>query len=343
MFKARVLTPILFVLLASAGHAQQSGTLPDASNGDIRLNVDVTDGSGKPVRGLSPADFTLVSSKTPVKIGSLTEIDGNHPAEVLIVIDAVNTPFSAVTYQRDQVVKFLRMHDGMLQRPTSLAVLSDKGIGTSGDPTTNGNALADALAKNETGLRIIGRSQGFYGAQDRASLSLAALRQILASEAKLPGRKLVLWISPGWPILAGPRLELSSKQQQALFQDAVKLSTEMRTAQITLFNINSWGPGESLVRATYYESFLAGAKKPSDITLGSLSLQVLATQSGGLVTNSSDVAGALQHAIDDVDDYYQIEFEPVPAERAVEYHPLQIEVAKSGLKARSTQGYYAQP
>lgn len=75
----------------------------------------------------------------------------------------------------------------------------------------DGNALIAELNEHESGLRTIRRSQGIYGASERVQLSLRALEQLTEYESARPGRKLVIWISPGWPLLSGPREELTSK------------------------------------------------------------------------------------------------------------------------------------
>jgi hypothetical protein len=59
-----------------------------------------------------------------------------------------------------------------------------------------------------------------------------ALFQLATRESARPARKIILWISPGWPILSGPSVEqqMDPKQQQRNFSDVVKLSTLLRQA-----------------------------------------------------------------------------------------------------------------
>lgn len=37
----------------------------------------------------------------------------------------------------------------------------------------------------------------------------------------------MLWVSPGWPLLSGRRVETDSKQQQQIFGNIVGLSTQL--------------------------------------------------------------------------------------------------------------------
>ena len=68
------------------------------------------------------------------------------------------------------------------------------------------------------GCGTINRSQGFWGAADRMTLSLNALRSLTAAEEQTPGRKLVLWVSPGWPLLSGPEIDLDEPEQTSVSQ-----------------------------------------------------------------------------------------------------------------------------
>ena len=78
--------------------------------------------------------------------------------------------------------------------------------------------------------------------------------------------------------------------------------------------------------------------------MGDLSLQVLAIQSGGLALSSSnDVTSMLQNCLADAEAYYEMSFDPAPADHRDEYHNLVIQVSKPGLTARTRTGYYAQP
>ena len=173
---------------------------------------------------------------------------------------------------------------------------------------------------------------------------MKALGEIAIREADRPGRKLILWISPGWPLLSGPRIELTSKQQDQLFATIVGLSTQLRQARITLYSIDPLGSGEGVGRTFYYQEFLKGVSKENQVVVGDLSLQVLATQSGGLALSSSnDVVSLLQQCMADTEAYYAISFDPAPADHRDEYHSLEIRLSKPGLTARTRQGYYAQP
>jgi VWFA-related protein len=325
--------------------AHQASPETQATKGKMYLDVVVAPKSGPPVADLQQQDFTLLDNKAPQTTTSFEAVTGREASvEAIVVIDAVNAAVRTVNYERIQIDKLLRADEGRLTHPIALAVFTDKGIQLVGNFSNDGNALSAALDREDVGLRIIGRSEGLYGAAERLELSLQALRQLLAAEAPRQGRKVILWVSPGWPLLSGPRIELDSKQQKQIFADVVSLSTQLRQARVTLYSIDPLGASESLSRASYYKDFLKGISKPSQVQLGNLGLPVLAIQSGGLALNfSNDIASLLQECLSDTTPYYRISFDPPQAQQRDEYHHLEIQLAKPGLTARTRQGYYAQP
>lgn len=350
MFKRIRFACFLFVIAVcgtaiAAAPQQNTPQTPPAADNKIYLDVVVSPKSGPPVAGLQQQDFTLLDNKAQQPITSFQAFTGREaPIQVVLVIDAVNTDAQNLGYQRIQVDKFLRAEGGHLAYPVGIAVFTDKGIQTLADFSTDGNALSAALDSDNIGLRFINRSAGFYGAAERLQLSLQALHQVAAAPVPRPTRKIVLWVSPGWPLLSGPEVELDSKQQQEIFADVVGFSTQLRAARITLYSVNPLGTGESVFRGTYYEDFLNGVSKPSQVNAGNLALPVLAIQSGGRVLDfNNDLTAMLQQCMSDSAPYYEISFDPASPERPNEYHRLEIKLDKPGLTARTRQNYYAQP
>jgi len=341
-FSALLLFALLqFPTLASA----QQNAPADEPSLKIHLDVVVTPKSGPPVAGLQQQDFTVLDNKTPRPVTSFRALGGSDaPIEVILLVDAVNISYQKLAYARTEIDKFLRANEGRLAHPTTLAIFTDDGTQIQDGSSSDGNALSADLEKYAVGLRTIRRSSGIYGADERFQLSLTALHQLAVREAARPGRKIILWVSPGWPLLTGPNIELSPKQRQQIFTDIVNLSTELRQAHVTLYSIDPLGADESLQHNFYYESFLKGVSKPDQVNLGDLALQVIATQTGGLALSSSnDVSALLQRSMADTGAYYELSFDHAPADHRDEYHHIEVKVAKPGLAARTLQGYYAEP
>jgi VWFA-related protein len=330
-------------LFAQQAPALQTAPKAAEEGGRIRLDVSVTTKSGEPVTGLQQQDLTLLDNKQPEPITSFRALaDSHEPLRVILVIDSVNTSFQTVAYERTQMDQFLHANEGRLAAPTTLVVLSDKGAQVQNGYTQDGNALAQAFDKYTIGLRSITRSAGFYGAGERLQISVEALRQLAAREATEPGRKIILWISPGWPILSGPGVQLDAKQEQSIFDEVVSLSRQLRQERLTLYNINPLGANEGVGRTFYYAGYLEGVTKPSQTALGDLSLQVLAIHSGGLVLSSSGIAEMMQRCLKDAQNAYELTFVAPPNEKPLEYHTLEVKVDRPGATARTTAGYYSQ-
>jgi VWFA-related protein len=314
----------------------------------ITLDVQVTDKSGAPVRGLQKKDFSVLDDKQSKAIQSFVAADNatsDAPVETVLVIDAVNASFDAVTYERTELKKFLLQNGGKLAQPVSLAVFSDNGTKMQEGSSRDGNALASLYDQYETGLRYLNRSQGVYGAAERFDMSIKTLMSLVSYEEKRPGRKLMIWFSPGWPMLSGPNVQLSSKDEREIFNSIVAASTGLRQARITLYSVDPHGPEEAGgIRVSYYEEFLKGITTASRALPGDLGLQVLAVQSGGRVFNSTnDLTGAIANSVSDANAFYTLSFASAKPDRADEYHELQVKVDKAGTTARTRTGYYAEP
>jgi VWFA-related protein len=316
----------------------------------MTLDVVVTDKSGRPVSGLQQQDFTLLDNKQPSKIVSFHAVEGgaataDPPVEVILLVDDVNTTISKVAFERDQIGRFLRRNGGELARPVSTVIFTDSGITIGDTSSRDGNAVIADFNQKRSGLRQIGRAQGFYGASDRLQLSLHSLEQLADYEAPRPGRKLVVWISPGWPLLSRPGVMLTSKDQQGLFNSIVALSDRLRKARITLYAVDPLGTEDALgFLMTQYKQFLKPVRKAGQAQVGNLALQVLAYQSGGRVLNSNnDVTGEIEACDADANSFYVLSFDGLPGDGPNEYHGIEIKIDKPGLKARTRSGYYAQP
>jgi VWFA-related protein len=335
-----VLVPAILLLTGSSACLNAQGK---------RITVDVVvdaKGSKLPttVAGLQQQDFTVLDNKAPRTLTSFRAVGvSQQPVRVVVLVDAVNIRLQGLAYERNQLAGFLRAQGGHLAHPTAIAILTDKGLQMEAGFSTDGNAMSEELKKEDIGMRTITRATGFYGAEDRLGISINGLRTLVQHEAAPPGRTVVLWISPGWPLLSGPDIELSREDQKRLFADVVSLSTQLREARVTLYAVDPIGSNEELGRVNDYERFLKGVGKFSQVDAGDLGLQVLAVQSGGLALNSNDTAALLQRCVADLDNYYEISFDAPPAETGDTYHHLEIRVDKPGEIARTRDGYYAEP
>jgi VWFA-related protein len=348
MHKTNITFAAWFVaaLWASTAVAQQSESPAQPESGVITLDVVVTPKSGPPVSDLQEQDFTVRQDKEQCPITAFQAFRGSEaPVEIILVIDDVNTGLERIAYERFEIDKFFKLDGGRLAHPVALAFLTDSGIKLQDTFTKDGNALASSLDQYTLSLHTILRSGGIYGAAERFEVSMKSLYELGTHEASRPGRKLIVWLSPGWPLLSGPGVEeqLDNKQQQQIFSNAVQLSNLLRQGRITLYSIDPLGTADFSTRAFWWQDFTKGLSKPSQAAWGNLALQVLAVQSGGLVfTTGNDITGYLERCVTDTQAYYELSFVPsLEHNKSDVYHRIEVRVDKPGVVARTRQGYYS--
>jgi VWFA-related protein len=317
--------------------------------GKIKLDVVVNDAAGNPVMGLEPWDFKILDNGQPRKLVSFRRFDGvqakpEPPVEVVLVIDMLNLPFQQVAYVRTQVDAFLRQNGGQLKQPTSVALLTDAGLRVQPRPSTDGYATASVVSGIKEHVSTINPAMGGEGWVERFQRSARAMDNIAQNELKKPGRKLVIWVGPGWPMLNRPSDGYSDKQRRRNFDSIVEMSAALREARITMYSVSpvialQGGPNPML-----YQRFLSPVKTAQDAEAGNLALKVLVTQTGGKITGpDNDVVTQINRCIEDANAFYQISFDPPTAEHAEEYHDLKIVMDKPGTTVRTTTGYYNEP
>jgi VWFA-related protein len=319
---------------------------PNAAAGRIKLNMVVTDKSGKPVAGLDLRDFTLFDNNLPGKILSLHSVgdslqNSELPVEVILLIDTVNLEIQSVDYAREEVEKFLRRNEGHLAQPVSVFLFTNTGGKFLAGPLADGNVLAAKLHQVGGTLRTIGQAAAGNGAIERFQLSVQLLTMVARGQAKRPGRRLLIWVGPGWPMLQTTKILTTSEGQQQFYNSIVELSTSLRVARISLYSVSSGEPDASSFR---YEDSLKGVRSPEKANTPNLALKVLAIQSGGRVLGpNSDLQGQINNCFQDAPVYYTLGFDPPPTVHANEYHDLKVQIDKPGLIVHTNTGYYNQP
>lgn len=316
--------------------------------GKIKLDVLVADSAGKPALGLEAWDFKILDNNRPRKVLSFRAYDGatvmpDPPVEVLLVIDTVNLPFSEVAATRQQINQFLQQNGGHLKQPVRLLLLSDAGMRVQPRSSVDGNALVSVVNQIKGSVKVINSAMGGEGLLERFQLCARQMAAIAENEARMPGRKLLIWVGPGWPILNRQELgSYSEKDQQRFFDTIVELTNRLRQARIV---VNSVAPANGASTFPYlYQAYLKPVKSLQDAASGNLALKVLATQTGGLILGpDNDLVAQLNRCIDNANAFYRVSFDPPAGEHPYEYHELKVTVDKPGLAVRTSTGYYSEP
>ena len=323
----------------------------DTRAGLIKLDVTVTDSSGHSIPGLRPADFTLLDNGRPNTILSFQAFDGisakpDPPVQIILVIDALQLPSDLISFEKGSLEAFLRRNGGRLAQPVSIYTLLETGLWQVAEASIDGNELAAQVAHNHE-VHLVRSFQGsLRGGVPPSSVSsplltaLQALGEIAAPERQKPGRKLLLWLGPGWGVGSGAYTEGSQPKNQT-FYAICWFSTLLREARIALY---SFSIGETDLRGHQYLDYLHGVESVQNASFRNLDRKVLAMQSGGRVFDKGyDLVSQIESCVREAGAFYTLSFDPLHAEQTDEYHELKVQISKPGLTARTNTGYYDQP
>lgn len=326
--------------------AGQSAASSGKGQSPVSLDVVVTDKAGKLVGDLEPFDLTLLDNNQPRKILKFRRTDGaagsqfDPPVEVILLLDAVNLPYQAITVQRLEVEKFLRLNNGHLAFPTSVFLFSSEGLKIQPMPSRDGNVLAKMLDEAKGTVRARDLSGGVYSLAEQFQDSFKTMQTIVENEARKPGRKELIWIGPGWPLLTERFFIQSNESRQNYFHQLVTLTRQLREARITVDNV---APIVGVSRELY-KGYLKPVTEARKMEIGDLALEVLAANTGGRVLDpGNDLAGLILKCERDIGPYYTVTFEPPKALAADEFHNLRVQVNGDGLTAVTHAGYYDEP
>jgi hypothetical protein len=185
--------------------------------------------------------------------------------------------------------------------------------------------------------------------------ALKALGYIATSVRRKPGRKLLIWVGPGWGIGSGADWESlpdyeslqrreSVRAKQVTFDTIYWFSTLLREARISLFSFSVREPIPRQPSSLRYLDFLNGVQSVEQVSLKNLDRRVLAVHSGGRVLGpGNDLVSQIDSCVQEASAFYTMSFDPSPADHPAEYHSLEVQVGAPGLTARTNTGYYDQP
>jgi VWFA-related protein len=351
----------LLVVLLFAPHiaARQidSGAHPGAR---IYLDAVVNPASGPPVSNLQQQDFTIFDNNVPQTITSFEAIDGRHAQiAVIVVLDALSVSSRVKATALEDIRRFLKADGGKLAYPTTVDFVTAKGLEFEAGPSRDGKAICASLNKHATAIRNIEDIAGPRERENQFAVSFQAFAELVALERNKPGRKIILWVSHGWPPVVRPDFEHMASEKQVqqvrlqMFGNIVQLARQLHEGQITVYSIeppaladldSGFTNGTTHLRPSHSGADVAGIRSPSEVRWDDLGLEALALRSGGMALYpGNDLVSSLRECLADTSPFYELSFDPVLTNEPNHYHELKVQVAKPGLTARARQGYYSQP
>lgn len=181
-----------------------------------------------------------------------------------------------------------------------------------------------------------------------AKSSLGAIRRIVREMRALPGRKSVILLSDGFPLLV--RNEFGASDGGQILDFAQQVVDLANRASIVFYTVDARGLQTTALTAR--DKILNPTPQRLQAILSMRNAQLLdlqdglvflARETGGYaILNSNDLAGGVRKALDD-QGYYLIGYEPdletFDAEKR-RYNKFEVRVRRSGLDVRYRSGFF---
>src|SRR5215469_3042561 len=214
------------------------------------------------------------------------------------------------------------------------------------DASTNLGAALETQAMLETQLRF-DPSEGVN--------TIDALRALVLGQARLPGRKVVLYVSDGLAFPVGRREVVDNL-----------ISLANRTG-VTFYSVDTRGlsledatvPGLASQEISATESRQRGAvttqnpvhgyQEMDDVELGAVSnrqqnMQELAEATGGFaVLNTNQIAEPMQRVMEDIRTHYELSYVPKSTTYDGHFRKIEVKLSRPNLTVETRKGYYALP
>ena len=214
------------------------------------------------------------------------------------------------------------------------------------DASTNLGAALETQAMLATTLRF-DPSEGLN--------TIDALRALVYSQARLPGRKLVLYLSDGLAFPVGRReivdnlISLANRSGVTFYAvDTRGLSLEDATvpglAAQGMVGIESRQRG-----AVTTQNPVHGYQEMDDAELGAVSnrqqtMQELAESTGGFaVVNTNQIAEPMERVMEDIRTHYELSYVPKSTAYDGHFRKIEVKLSRPNLTTQTRKGYYALP
>jgi VWFA-related protein len=274
----------------------------------------------------------------------------------VILFDSANGDATEHAYARDELLKFLATSE--IHEPLAIFALHND-LKLLHDFTTDAKALHAAVAAYkppapfqagesvESRASAFSNSGNFHTSERNIENTLNQLNVLANVLIGYPGRKNLIWLSEGFPLVLFPDIaSQTNKSGQDLRSTSVgpnakenmqmsadfksyaalvkKVSDSLMNAHVAIYPVEA----EGLVR----DSRLAAKNTMND----------MAQMTGGRVfANRNDIALGMKTSLEDGSIYYTLEYYPDNKQWDGQFRSIKVSVDRPGINLRYREGYYA--
>lgn len=189
--------------------------------------------------------------------------------------------------------------------------------------------------------------------------SIRALKEMVGVLAGLPGRKAILYVSDGLPLVAGEDVFYAIEQKfkdrsMAILESRTfdasrrfqELTNQANASRVTFYTLDAAGLRTATsISAAERDPFASGLVDSIHFSNIQQPLQMLADATGGrAIINTNDPTPALNRIAEDFQTYYSLGYSP-GQEGSGRYHKITVRLRNKtkGLEVRHREGYRDKP
>jgi VWFA-related protein len=257
-----------------------------------------------------------------------------------------------VTYDRELHVRRPFTSDPMVIASSLFEIEKMTAMGNSAERERQ-EVLREILDAEESSYAMI-RARSYAESQfNDLTFSIDAIKQVVSWLAGVPGRKAVLYVASGLPLVAGEDVFHAIQDKWAAETNALMEARNYdasRRFQEVLAQANA-------NRVTFYTIDAGGLRTPTSIAAENArpgatafvdsvyfaniqgSLQMMAEKTGGrAIYNTNDPTRGLLEVAEDFRTYYSLGYSPVRASDG-KYHRIEVRTRRKDLIVRHREGY----
>lgn len=332
--------------------------------------------------------FGLAEALPPNTFSNMPSRSGASQNLTAILFDTLNTPITDQAYAKREVLRFLRQirpqdRVAVYGLSTSLQVIHDftgnsealaravdhYSIRSSSQQTASVVTVEDTtwLAENEQEAKIIAAMDAFlnsssqlianYYIERRTAITLQALETLANHFAFIPGRKCLVWLSAGFPLVYGSNTMRLNQLTEGIknFSEVVsRTARSITNANVAIYPVDAralMGPAATnpsssaaLVTSTARQASTIDTQAMDEVLALRGTMQELADQTGGRASyDTSDVQGAIRRALEDSRVTYTLGYYPSDTRFDGKFRSIKVSVKRPGVQLKYRRGYLAIP